>query len=385
MNRSPFLNHLIGLAAALALSAPAMAVPIVINYTDSAGVGFNDPTLGPARRACIEAAAANWAARLNGTVPIQVNASMISMGGSASFATLGGAHTAFYVWNFTNSAFTNTVYSVAEGNQLAAEDLEPGAEDIDIQYNSDVDNDTVLSTASFNYATDGRLTISKADGAGKRYYNIDFYQTCLHELGHGLGFFSTLNQDGSYLQTSFPYPGIYDVYLATGPNADSPLMTSLSQSARATALVSNQLYFLGPNARAAAGGTNARIYAPTTYVPGSTRSHLDEVTYAGTIQHANLNELMTPILGSGVMHFPGPIVSGVFEDIGWTFTPYTPSDVAAALRFYAGLSTSVTGDDTRFHREGLSSYPAAISLLDVLRVARAAGGLDSNPYILGTP
>jgi hypothetical protein len=348
-------------------------------------VGFNDPTLGAARRACIEAAAANWAARLNGTVPIQVSASMISMGGTAQSAILGGAHATYYVWNFSGAVQSNTVYAVSEGNQLAGTDLVPSYEDIDIQYNSDVDNDTVLSTASFNYAIDGTQTISKANGSGTRYYNIDFYQTCLHELGHGLGFFSTLNQDGSYYSTQYPYPGIYDLYLSTGPNADSPLMTSISQSARATALISDALYFEGPNARAAAGGANARIYAPTTYATGSTRSHLREDTYTGTTLHANVNELMTPYLGPGVMHFPGPIVSGVFEDIGWGFTPYTVADVANALRFYAGLAKSVPVDATRLHREGLSSYPATISLADVICVARAAGGTDSNPFILGTP
>lgn len=380
MNRTNSYGRLLGIATVLVCSASAMAVPIVINYTDGASEGFNDPTLGPARRACIEAAAANWAARLDGTVPIQVNASMDPLGGNANQAILGGAHATYYVWNFPNAAQQNIAYSVAEGNELAGTDLVPAAEDIDIQYNSDVDGPIVLSSASFYYGTDGRLTSS-----GGVYYDIDFYQTCLHELGHGLGFFSTLNQDGSYLSPTYPYPGIYDLYLATGPNANSPLMTSLTQAARQAALISNALYFNGTNARAAAGGTNARIYAPTTYAAGSTRSHLDENTYAGTLQHANLNELMTPFLGSGVMHFPGPIVSGVFEDIGWTFTPYTVADVANALRFYAGLAKSTPTDTTRLHREGLTTYPPRLSFLDVLRVARAAGGTDTNPYILGTP
>ena len=379
------------IAGALLAASSAFAVPIVITYQNAAGAGFYDPVLGPARRACIEAAAANWANRLQGTIPVQITATMIPLGGTASSAILGGAYARWTLSNFSVSVSQNVGYVVAEANQIAGYDLVTAAnagghpdDDIFVQYNSDVDNDTVLSTGSFNYATDGKLTISKADGNGIKYYNIDFYQTCLHEMGHGLGFTSGFSQTtvGAYANAD---PLIYDTFLATGPAADAPLLTSLTEAQRAAALISDGLYWIGANARTAAGNTNPRIYAPTTYEKGSSTAHLDEATYLGTILNANINELMTPSLGRGVTHYPGPIVSGVFEDIGWNFLPYSVADATAALKDYAGLMSASEAALVRVHRYNLTTYPGHISLQDVVAVIRAAAGTETNPYILGTP
>lgn len=373
------------LACSLLSGTAALAVPVVITYQNNAGQGFFDPTLGPARRACIEAAASNWANRLQGTVPIQVTATMVPLGGDASSAILGGASSRYTIWNFSQSVPQSVRYVISLANQIAGTDLVTPADvpagqpsdDIFIQYNSDVDGPVVLSSASFYYGTDGRLTSS-----GGVYYDIDFYQTCFHELGHGLGFASGVNQDGSF---GSGLPMIYDNFLATGPNANSPLFTSLTQAQRASALISNGLYWMGANGRAGAGNTNPRIYAPNPYQAGSTRSHLNESTYTGTLQHANMNELMTPYLGPGVMHYPGPITSGLFEDIGWNFLPYTMADATTALKDYAGLLPASEGDLVRNHRYGLSTYPGHLSMLDVVGVVRAAAGTETNPFVLGTP
>ncbi|HEY3411839.1 MAG TPA: hypothetical protein VGM51_02155 [Armatimonadota bacterium] len=368
------------LALTLLEASSAYAVPIVITYQNDPGVGFYDPVLGASRRACIEAAAANWANRLKGTVPVQVTASMVSMGGTATSAILGGAY-AKWIFSDLPGKTPGVFYVVAEANQIVGYDLVTPAnvpagstpDDINITYNSDVDNSTVLGNLSFYYGTDGR------PGS-----NFDFYHTCFHELGHGLGFTSGFSQTtiGTY---AYGLPLIYDTFLATGPAANAPLLTSLTDAQRAAAITSNALYFEGPNARAAAANTNPQIYAPATYQKGSSTAHLNEASYSGTTLHASINELMTPYLGPGVMHYPGPIVSGIFEDIGWSFQPYTMTEAKTALKDYAGMLTASEANVVRVHRYGLSTYPGRISLQDAVGVIRAAAGTETNPYILGTP
>jgi hypothetical protein len=56
-----------------------------------------------------------------------------------------------------------------------------------------------------------------------------------------------------------------------------------------------------------------KIYAPATWAPGSSYSHLDYSTFYGTS-----NSLMTYRLTDGdSFHNPGPVTLGIFEDIGW--------------------------------------------------------------------
>ena len=83
---------------------------------------------------------------------------------------------------------------------------------------------------------------------------------------------------------------------------------------------------------AAAGGTRPLLYAPSPFEEGSSFSHLDEGTYPA----GSGNALMTPGVHYGeVEHSVGPIVLGMFQDMGWPqsgspyaigdFHPVTPS------------------------------------------------------------
>ncbi|HEX6463614.1 MAG TPA: BACON domain-containing carbohydrate-binding protein, partial [Vicinamibacterales bacterium] len=56
------------------------------------------------------------------------------------------------------------------------------------------------------------------------------------------------------------------------------------------------------------------LFAPAAFQNGSSYSHLDENTYPP----GDLNSLMTPAIGfAEVIHTPGPIVLGMFTDMGW--------------------------------------------------------------------
>ena len=80
-------------------------------------------------------------------------------------------------------------------------------------------------------------------------------------------------------------------------------------------LTSNNLYWDGAFGVAANAGSRPRLYAPSTWNSGSSYSHLNESTYG----NGTVNSLMTPFLSQAeVIHNPGPIVLGMFEDMGWS-------------------------------------------------------------------
>ncbi|MDF2440865.1 MAG: hypothetical protein JWN98_1849 [Abditibacteriota bacterium] len=311
---------------------PVAAVPIQVTYTDGANEGFNDATLGASRRRAFEAAAASWGAKLRGTVPVEISAKFDPLGGSSTSATLGRAGPTTFLSDWGGSSpppLADTYYAVALGNQLAGTDLNPGEADISATFNSDVDNDTVLSDSGFYYGTDGR--------AGS---DIDFYSVCMHEFGHGLGFVAFIEPDGSFDQNAI---SIFDRFLANGSSSTAMRLVDMAQTDRAPLLIGDSLFFAGPNTRSANGGANARLYAPSTYSSGSSVSHLDESTFTG------INEMMTPF-SSSVAHEPGPVASGVFKDMGWGFgtSPApTPTPIATATPTSPPVSEPANNDFVR--------------------------------------
>ena len=182
--------------------------------------------------------------------------------------------------------------------------------------------------------------------------DVDFETTSLHEVGHGLGFFATLDADdpgtggcalgrGCYGFDGFfgkLLPGIFDTKVVACPNTHflTPGVTGSGQSAfygnKTTALhaalTSNNICWNGASGIAGAGGVRPKIYAPSTWEGGSSGSHLDQATYNPA---TNPNALMDPALPAGTaIHGPGPITTGVMADIGWTTdAPQVPTAVHA--------------------------------------------------------
>jgi hypothetical protein len=162
----------------------------------------------------------------------------------------------------------------------------------------------------------------------------------LHELGHGLGFGGSMRVGSSCgsgmgcwgLGTGYPFT--YDRFAENG-SEQSLLNTSLfpnPSAALAAQLTGNNIYFDGPATRAANNNQRAKLYAPGTWQQGSSYSHLDEI-YNNT-----QNALMTYSVGAAEsIHSPGPIMLGMFEDMGWTMGTATPSPTP---------STTPTASDT---------------------------------------
>jgi hypothetical protein len=217
----------------------------------------------------------------------------------------------------------------------------PAQFDINIEF-ADVITPSTLGV-SWYFGTDG--------AADKNH--VDFETTSLHELGHGLGFFATLDADdpgtggcafgrGCYGFDGYfgkLLPGIFDTKVVACPNTHflTPGVTGSGQSAYYgnktirlhNALTSNNICWNGASGIAGANGTRPRLYAPSIWEGGSSGSHLDQATYD---PDTNPNALMDPQLPAGTaIHSPGAITTGIMADIGWTTdAPGSPTAVHAS-------------------------------------------------------
>jgi hypothetical protein len=184
---------------ALALVASAsQAATILITTRDAAGVGFNDTTvvapvggntgttLGAQRLNVYKYVAGIWEQNLASNVTITVNAGWEALTCTSTSAVLGSAG-AWNIWHDFPGGVAGTWYPQALANKLAGVNLSAGNPDdgtgygnVDIktQFNVNLGNTGCLDGSPFYLGLDGKIP------AGQ----VNFVETLLHELGHGLGF-----------------------------------------------------------------------------------------------------------------------------------------------------------------------------------------------------
>ena len=249
-------------------------------------------------KAAFNAAASVWANLVKSSVPITIEACWASLSGS----TLGYSGGSTLHRNFPNVPFGNTWYSSSLANSFAGYDLNPSNVDMHITYNQNF---------TWYLGTDGSTP------AGQ----YDFMSVVLHEICHGLNFSGSMQYSGG--QVGWGYgtgsPSIYDTFMKDG-SGNSLINTGVypnPSTSLGTALTSNSIWFYGGNAMAANGGSPVKIYAPSTWLDGSSYSHLDYTTFSGTV-----NKLMVYAISSGVsIHDPGPVTTGLLKDLGWSGSP----------------------------------------------------------------
>ncbi|MCC6548008.1 hypothetical protein IT570_12655 [Candidatus Sumerlaeota bacterium] len=288
-------------SAALLAPLSSEAVTITIQYNDGPSEGFNDATLGPARKAAFEYAAAVWANRLSGTINIVIAAEMNPLGGGPTSALLGFAGPDSAHANFTGVPISNVWYPTPLANQLGSTptDRNGGTEEIAAQFNSDVDNPVVLGSTDWYYGLD--------ENAGT---DISFVRTCLHEFGHGLGFVGFLTTDGNGDNPDGTYntlPGVFDLFIENNGGTD---LSGMATATRLAALTSDDLYWNGASVTGSIG-SRARMYAPAVWEPGSSYSHFREATPV-----LGVEELMEPILNGDSIVMTH--TDNAFADIGWS-------------------------------------------------------------------
>lgn len=262
-----------------------VTAPFSVSYT-----GFSTE-----QRASFQHAVDIWSRILVSDVPIHVDATLSRLEpGVLGAAGPGNA--------FRTTGADPSYFAVALANSIVGRDLDPERPDIVAEFSDD--------PGLVYFGTDGRPPTG----------TFDFPTIVLHEIGHGIGFFGGLevvNDRGTYDPGSAePTPFIYDRFTVqeTGTSF-RPLLDYPRDSVElAAALQSNAVFWDGDNGVAAAGGALPRLYAPPRWEPGSSYSHLDEVSYPpGTT-----NALMTPFAArQEVLRDPGPISLGILEDQGW--------------------------------------------------------------------
>ena len=166
----------------------------------------------------------------------------------------------------------------------------------------------INSSINWYFGTDGQTPSQK----------YDLVTVILHELCHGLGFYdsmTTSGTEGSY--GSFKTPMIYDTFVEDidGKKLTDTLVYPNPSASLYNRLIGGQIYFSGPLLNSYTKGTRAKLFAPSTWDPGSSVSHLDE---SATLR---VNSLMTPFIDFGeAIHDPGKYTFSILGDLGWVNT-----------------------------------------------------------------
>ena len=283
----------------------AFAANIVIVNADGAGEGFNDPTiatpiggntgttLGAQRLEVFRNAAQSWGAYLESEVVIEVEAQFDPLSCNSSSAVLGSAGATTVHRNFINAPLSDTWYPQALANALAGSDLHPTVPDLGATFNSSIDNNnTCLLGTSWYLGLDG-------DNGG----DIDLAEVGIHEIGHGLGFASYVDE-----LTGKRFFSMIDIYSANLEDHSESLTWDLMTDAQrhTSAIDTGDLHFIGGNVDAAVG--HAPMYAPNSVEQGSSVSHWST--------SFTPNQLMEPFITNPPIHDPG-LAYELMLDIGW--------------------------------------------------------------------
>lgn len=278
----------------LSASSPALAdITFLPVYQDGAGEGFNDPTAGAQRKAAFEFALNIWGQQFSSAYAgetIRINAQMNPLG-SGVLGAAGPVHL------FSDGS---TFYGSALANHLSGSDQNV-ANEIQATFNS--------TFPDWYFGTD-------ANPANDEW---DFVTVVLHEVAHGMNFFSEIGSSGAY---NNGLPSIYDRFLEDSGGTDLVTMTN---AGRSTAIRSTNLFWNGAGGVSGNGGIRPELFAPSTFQGGSSVSHLDQDTHAGLV--------MTPGLFNGLaIHELSDLELGMFHDMGWTAIP-EPASLAIVSLF----------------------------------------------------
>jgi len=264
--------------------------------------GFTDEA-----RAAFQYAVDIWNSLIRSPVPIWIDATFTDFGGYEDGRIIFGAAQPA-AWKSPSAL--NVWFVDALADQRAGRDLADGEPDIITRFNSHED-------VNWYFGTDGSTPSGK----------VDFVSTVVHEIAHGLGFFSAAREENISTWTFSPsskrgklksgkpeLPHIYDFFVVNGSGMaitefHDPSTHLLEQ------FTSNNLFWSGVKGVAANGGGRPQLHAPGTWDAGSGYAHLDEVLFPA----GDVNSLMTPYLDKQeAIHDPGPIALGMLEDMGWT-------------------------------------------------------------------
>lgn len=255
----------------------------------------------------LDAASQRWTKYISINIPIKVNLFFVN----SSFLPFSAITLSNGRTNFVGAPITNHIYPTALANQLAGLELNPGEYDMDIYVN----------LATNYYFGTGKPTTTQSD----------FISTIMHEIGHGLGFYSSgyVNSTniGSFgnvpasalapITTSFPwhgqdgFPSIYDKYIIKQSQNNLVGLAPNNTSTLGDSIKFRTNYFKGPvYANASNGGNPIKLSGGTgAFTLGVDLLHIHP-TICGTI--------MSYCWGDGdTVRKPAAWEMGILREIGW--------------------------------------------------------------------
>ena len=227
-----------------------------------------------------------WESLISSPVTIRIEARWRSL----AAGVLGSAGTTSIFRNFPGAQKLNVWYPIVLAEKLAGRNLNENEPDIVANFNRD------LNSWHFN--------TSSPPASGK----FDFVTVVMHEIGHGLGItggFTVSNSQGSIDAFGTGLPMIYDVSVENNLSQNIIETFASPSPDMATQLSGGNLFF-------DSNFTLAKIYAPSSFSPGSSIYHLNDETFDGTS-----NALMTHAIAPGESIRDPGIALNLLNDLGW--------------------------------------------------------------------
>lgn len=234
---------------------------VYLDVVNSNGLGFDDPTEGAQRQSTFSDAVDYVMSNFVNTGSLDIEVAESEIDGNGFLAT-GGA--LFFVQSGFQSSFAFQHISTGV-------DPFPGIPDITVTVDFGHDWNTGLGAPAINES--------------------DFFSVIVHEITHGLGFTSLLNENGvSSVGSGFT---TFDQFLQQSPNNN--LFDSIGNFIRtANDLDNNDILFNGTNAQASLG-VKPPVRSPTPFAVGSSLSHWDKAA----IEALGENAVMTEAINNG--------------------------------------------------------------------------------------
>jgi hypothetical protein len=262
------------LGASLMAQPAFAAADIVVNFTNTGTVGYNDPTpaapvggnpgttLGEQRRIATQHAANLWAATLTSNAIIRINAQFTAQACTETGGTLGSAGPIGNFRNFPEATFQDTWYPSALRNKLAGNEASAtGAAQLQINFNVNLGRPGCLSASPWYLGVDNNPPPAA----------INLVVVLLHEFGHGLGF-TVGPTSGSSGARSSGSPSIWERYMVDNQTGLTWFEMETNAQRAASAIGVNRLVWSGPNVTAAVPSVLTQGVATATVTGPAVRS-----------------------------------------------------------------------------------------------------------------
>ncbi|MCE3004058.1 MAG: hypothetical protein LW860_15365 [Xanthomonadaceae bacterium] len=285
-------------------------------FSVTTGAGFNDntpatpvggnpgTTRGQQRANLLNRAVGIWGLALDSTVATNVSAqfSPLTCNPGGAVLAAAGPTSAILIVGQGIGGPGGITFPVALANKLLGADQNGATSEITATVNSSVDNGCLGGNVRFYYGYDTNTPNGE----------INLLVVLLHELGHGLGFLSLVEPDGTY-----PFDRS-DVFSRFQRDQDSGQTWAQMTAAARVASFTNtsDVIWTGANVRIASGFLTAarepdgsvETFNPPTFQQGSSISH-----WNGT---AGPNLLMEPSINAG-QPLDLDLTPQLLRDVGW--------------------------------------------------------------------